>query len=272
MLPTQLSRSFRALRIAMLLSGCLMACIAAAQSLEIIELRYRTAAEVIPILQPLLEPGGALTGQDYKLFVRASSANLAQLRKALAAIDQQPRQFLVSVRRGTRQEMEREQAAASAAIGSDGANVTLRATESAGQRDSNGVTSVSVLEGNAAFIATGQSVPIVTSVIAGGGNRPRIGMSTGYRDLSSGFTVTPRLAGEQIALDISQQTEQRAADGSGIQTQRLSTQVTGRLGEWLPLGGVRESSQAQSRGILSGQYATQSDEQTIWVKVVLGDR
>ena len=83
--PSQPFGSFRALRIAAFISGCLMACVAVAQSLEIIELRYRSAAEVIPILQPLLESGGALTGQDYKLFVRASSANLAQLRKALAA-------------------------------------------------------------------------------------------------------------------------------------------------------------------------------------------
>lgn len=248
-----------------------MACVAAAQSLEIIDLKHRTAAEVIPILQPLLESGGVLTGQDYKLFVRASNANVAQLRKALAEIDKQPRQFLVSVRRGTRQEMEREQASASAAIGRDGANVTVRATDSAGRRESNSVASVRVLEGNAAHIATGQSVPIVTSVMAGGGRRPRVGVATNYRDLSSGFSVTPRLAGERITLDISQQAEQRAAAGGGIQTQSLSTQVTGRLGEWLPLGGVSESSRAQSSGLLSGQYATQNDEQTIWVKVVMGD-
>ena len=58
-----------------LISLCLIACPVLAQSLEVIDLKYRTAAEVIPVLQPLLEQGGALTGQDYKLFVRASAAN-----------------------------------------------------------------------------------------------------------------------------------------------------------------------------------------------------
>ena len=59
-----------------------------AQSLEIIDLKYRTAPEVIPIVQPLVEPGGALSGSDYKLFLRASAANVAQIKRALTEIAQ----------------------------------------------------------------------------------------------------------------------------------------------------------------------------------------
>ena len=239
----------------------------AAQSLQVIDLKYRTAAEVIPVLQPLLESGGALTGQDYKLFVRASSANVAQLRKALAEIDRQPRQFLVAVRRASRQQIQREQASVSGSIGNGGGNVTLSTGDSEQRRESNGVASVNVIEGNAAFIATGESVPVVSSVVIRGGNRPRVGMSSSYRDLSSGFTVTPRLAGEQVVLTIEQQAEQRAADGNGVQTQRLSTQVSGKLGEWLPLGGVSESARNQSTGIASGRLTTRSDETQVWVRV-----
>ena len=39
-------------------------------SIEVIPLRHRTAEQVIPILRPLLEPGGALTGQYNHLIVR----------------------------------------------------------------------------------------------------------------------------------------------------------------------------------------------------------
>src|SRR5690606_38104769 len=46
------------------------------QAPQVIELQYRTAEEIIPILQPLVEEGGALSGQDYTLFVRTSPANL----------------------------------------------------------------------------------------------------------------------------------------------------------------------------------------------------
>lgn len=241
--------------------------LAAAQSLEVIDLKYRTAADVIPVLQPLLEPGGALTGQDYKLFVRASGANVAQLRRALAEIDRQPRQFLVAVRRATRQQIESERASVSGTLGSRGANVTLSTQDSREHRDGGAVASVNVIEGNAAFIATGQSVPVITAVFAGGGDRPREGMLSSYRDLSSGFTVTPRLAGEQVVLNIEQQAQERTAHGGAIQTQRLSTQIGGKLGEWLALGGVSDSARTERSAIGGREYATHSDETQLWVRV-----
>src|SRR5215510_8860489 len=108
-----------------LISLCLIASPVMGQSLEVIDLKYRTAAEVIPVLQPLVEQGGALTGQDYKLFVRASPANLQQLRAALEQIDRKPNQLLVSVRRSTQQEVERERAQASAVVSNRGSAVAV---------------------------------------------------------------------------------------------------------------------------------------------------
>ncbi|MGH8177133.1 MAG: hypothetical protein ACREV5_12810 [Steroidobacter sp.] len=258
-------------------SGCLAAATVWAQSLHVIDLKHRTAQEVIPILQPLLEPGGALSGQDYKLFVRASNANLAQLRAALAQIDRQPQQLLVSVRQSSRQDIERERAAASGTIrNDDGAvsvneqsrersGVTVRATDNASRTSGASISSVQVLEGGSAFIATGSSVPIVTTIAAGGGRRPWAVNSTSYRDLSSGFTVTPRVNGEAVILDIAQQNE--GVSRGQIETQRLTTQISARLGEWVPLGGVSESSTSRSSGVLNRSHATRSDERSIWVKV-----
>lgn len=253
-------------RAIVVLGACLMTSMALAQSLEVIDLKYRTAQEVIPVLQPLLESGGALSGSDYKLFVRASAANVAQLRQALAQVDRQPRQFLVSVRRATRQDLQREGVSAAGVISNGHSGVTVRATDASAQRQDAGIASVQVLEGNSAYIATGQSVPVVTAVIAGG-RKPWIASSTSYRDLNSGFLVTPRISGERVTLDISQQAEQRSAHSGNIDTQQLSTQVSARLGEWMQLGGVSESSNSQGSGILSRQYSTRSDEQGIWVKV-----
>lgn len=260
-----LYRLLRGFSACLMVGACLTAGVVCAQSLEVIELKYRTADEVIPILQPLLEQGGVLTGQDDKLIVRASSANLAQLRAALAQIDRMPRQFLVSVRRASRQQIEQERVSAGVAVGNRGAAVSVQATDDRQQRDSHGVASVAVLEGNAAFIATGSNVPVVTSVIRGAGRRGRTGASVGYRDVTSGFTVTPRLAGERVLLEIEQQSQELA--GGGVRTQSLATQVSGKPGEWLQLGGVNQSSQSQSSGVLSRQYATRSSDEGVWVRV-----
>ena len=72
----------------------------AQNALEIISLRYRTAEQVLPSLRPLLEPGGTISGQGSQLFVRASPANLSDLRLALEVLDTPPRRLLISVRFG----------------------------------------------------------------------------------------------------------------------------------------------------------------------------
>jgi hypothetical protein len=274
--PTWWRSSWSALSVC--LGACLLAAVAWAQSLQVIDLKYRTAQEVIPVLQPLLEPGAALSGQDYKLFVRASSTNLSQLRAALAQIDRQPRQLFVSVRQGTEQEIERDGAGVSGTVrAGDGsvsvnerpraaAGVSVHATDTSSRLQGDSVASVQVIEGNSAFIATGTSVPIVTSVAAGvGRKRAWAASSTSYRDLSSGFMVTPRVNGQQVLLDVEQQDER--VNNGNVQTQHLTTQVSGALGTWIQLGGVSESAQSSRSGILNRQYSTRSDERSIWIKV-----
>lgn len=258
-------------------AACLMAAVAWAQSLTVIDLKHRRAEELIPVLQPLLEQGAALSGQDYKLFVRTSSTNLAQLRSAVEQLDKQQRQMLVSVRRSTAQDIQREEASASGTLRTGdgsisvnerprtGSGATVRAGERNLQTQSSSVSSVLVLEGNAAFISTGNSVPIVTAVAVGGGRRPFVGGVVEHRDLQRGFMVTPRVNGDQVILDISQQDERVA--GGGIQSQSLNTQVIGRLGTWMQLGGVSESSTRTDSGVLSRNYSTGGNELSIWVKV-----
>ena len=254
-------------RILLVFSIGLMAVTAFAQSLEIIDLKNRTAQELLPALQPMVASGGAISGQDYKLFVRTTSANLAEIRRVVAQLDRAPRQLLVSVRKATRQQMEREGLAVGGTLSTQGAQGSVRAEDSASQRSADGTASVAVLEGNAASIDNGASVPIVTAVVVGGGRRPVLGAQTEYRDLANGFIVTPRVNGERVVLDITQRA-QSLRNGT-IDSQSLTTQASGRVGEWLALGGVAESSTSTQRGLGSRQYATSSDQRSLWIKVEL---
>jgi type II secretory pathway component GspD/PulD (secretin) len=261
-------------------SASLIVAVAWAQALEVIQLKHRSAQDVIPVLQPLLESGAAISGQDYTLFVRTSPTNLAQIRAALDQIDRQPRQLFVSVRQGAGGEQQSSAASASGTVRTDNGSVsvnepprdrsgaTVHATESSSRVSDGSVASVQVSEGMSAYVATGASVPIVTvAAVAAvhGPRRPWVVGSTEYRDLNSGFKVTPRVNGQQVILDVAQQDE-RVAAGT-VQSQRLSTQVTGRLGEWIELGGVSDSASASQSGTMSRQYATRSDSRSIWIKV-----
>ena len=135
----------------------LIACVAFAQSLEVIELKHRTAQEIIPVLQPLLAPGGSLTGQDYTLFVRTTSTNLAELKRVVAQLDRAPRQLLVSVRTSAQQDLQRESVQASGEISTRGARARVSGSDTNTTRQGEGVSSVIVLEGNAALINHGSS-------------------------------------------------------------------------------------------------------------------
>lgn len=264
-------------RHAVAFAACLAAFAAIAQSLETIELENRTAEELIPVLQPLLEPGGALSGQGYTLFVRTSAANFAQIRAAVQRLDRKPRQLLISVRRGSAEQFERERIGGSGTIGSERGSVsanepprtrsgaTISGSSSSLRTAGAGVSSVSVLEGSSAFIASGTSVPIVTTM-AGGVGRHRWGAaSTQYRELTNGFLVTPRVSGETVVLDIEQRAE-GMRDGK-VRTQQLATQVSAPIGEWVRLGGVESESDTTESGILTHRHSTASDSQSIWIKV-----
>lgn len=245
--------------------GLMAVGLANAQSLEVIDLKNRTAAELIPVLQPLVAPGGALSGQDYKLFVRTTGANLAELRRAVAQLDRAPQQLLVSVRTGGREQGASKGVSGSGTLSTSGSRARVDAHDNQTQNDSNRVASVAVLEGNSAVINTGSSVPIVTTIAAGAGRRPWAAAQTEYRELTTGFVVTPRLNGDLVILDIAQQAE--SLRGGAIQSQRLNTQASGRVGEWLSLGAVNESATTEQRGIATRQYSTRSDERTVWIKV-----
>jgi len=65
----------------------------AQQELEIIQLKHRSAEQVMPQLKPFVEPGGVVSGMNYQIFLRASRANREQIKQLLAALDQAPRRL-----------------------------------------------------------------------------------------------------------------------------------------------------------------------------------
>jgi type II secretory pathway component GspD/PulD (secretin) len=254
---------------------------ALAQQMEVIELRHRLAADVIPVLQPLVEPGGVITGTDAVLFVRTSPANLAQIRAALATLDRSPRQLVVTVGQGTVTSEERAGVSGSVVIGNDDVQVGVNAPPGAapgatariGSRnqraDLRNVGTVRTLEGTETFISVGQSVPLTTTQVTSGWGGSVVQQTTGFRDVSTGFYATPRVAGDVVTLVISPR--QQRISGSRrapvVETAGATTTVSGRLGEWMPLGAVRSSQGGDTGGLLVWGRHTSASEYSAWVKV-----
>jgi len=214
---------------------------AAQQTLEIIPLRHRTADQVLPILQPLVEPGGTLGGSRGQLFLRSSPGNAADIKRALAAIDRPARRLVISVRFEDAAQRERRAFEAAGTIGSGGARVAIGAQDSRRTASERVEQRVQVLEGGRATIFAGQSLP--------------------ERDFASGFEVVPRFAGGDVVLEIFQRRDTRQAQ------QAASSTVSARLGEWVELAAAAESTARQGRGIASSSEMRASESRRVWVKV-----
>jgi type II secretory pathway component GspD/PulD (secretin) len=101
-----------------------------------------------------------------------------------------------------------------------------------------------------------------------GGVNSRVVESTRYKEIGTGFYVVPRLSGDRVVLDISPQKE-RLAGGTeqNIETQRVRTTVSGRLGEWIELGGLSQQQEDSETGWVYGTEKMSRDRRRVWVKV-----
>jgi len=281
-------------RLLLLLALLAAVTVAQAQQLEILTLKYRSAEQVVPQLTPLLAPGGALTGSGNKLFVRTNPHNLADLRRVLAEIDREPRRLLISVRHGGERQRDAGGAGISGelAVGGNarvyssgsgdgrGASVEIRSGESvirgnafdartSGSEDV--AQRVQTIEGGRAWISVGRSVPVPLRqrIVTPGGSV--VTDSVEYRDIGSGFYAEPRVAGERVTVDISAAHDRPSRDGGlppgSADTQQLSTTVSGRLGEWIELGGARQEAAEERRDIARYSTRRSSDDQRVWLKV-----
>lgn len=252
-----------------------------ADSLETLTLRHRLAEDIIPILQPLVPPGAAITGTGNVLLVRADEATLAQVRDAVAELDRAPRQLLITVGQDTGSTASSGSVRGSGTVGSgdvqvgvnqppqgqSGAQVVLRGGKTHDQIRS--VSSVRALEGYEAYVAVGESRPFTSSsVVRAPHGGAVVTQTTGYRDARTGFYATPRVSGDRVTLQISP-TQQQVSPGrrGGIETQSLTTTVSGQLGEWIEVGGVSGSRDGTTTGLGTWGTRSESTQYSAWVKV-----
>ena len=271
----------------LVLLGCSVSA-SAQEKIEVITLNYRSAEQILPLIQPMVGKDGAVTGLQNRLVIRTSAQNLAQIKKVIATLDTQPRNLMITVRQNTTRDALAQEASVFGTVGSERARVSIpeAAGDSGGQvelgnrrnrvgakvtstrdiENSADVQNVRVLEGNAAFIRTGQSVPYPTQTIV----RDRFGTSvvqeTQFQDVTSGFYVLPRVSGTQVTLEINPQRNTLGNQGV-VNVQQASTVLSGRLGEWIELGGVGQQSRSSGSGTVYSTQDVSADNRSIFVRV-----
>jgi type II secretory pathway component GspD/PulD (secretin) len=230
------------------LFALLFAAFCAHAQVEIIPLRHRTVDQVLPVLRPLVEPGGALSGTQGQIIIRASPANIADIRRVLERIDSPSRRLLISVRQDSGESASASSASGRVVIANrpQESSASVRIGESGTARDERVEQQVQALEGSPATIS--------------------MGTATRFREFSTGFEVVPRVAGDRVFLEVGARRELQQGRGQAS-VQRVATSASGKLGEWFEIGALVQQAAAQSGGILSSGSSRQDTVQRVWVKV-----
>ena len=226
----------------------LLAAVAVAQTFtEVVPLRSRLPEDVIPAIRPLLGPDEGISAFGGQLIVRATPERMEEIRQLLAQLDHPLRRLVIHVRQRAAGSSDAGGGGVVVQRGTVGAQVRSHQTRGAGDSTQR----VMALEGQPAQIQAGVSVPVTTSEATFGGWWPGQERSVAYRDATAGFRVVPRLAGDTVTLEIEQHAvrAQGGAQTPPFSVQGAQTTVSGRLGEWLPLGTVTTSATQAGRGI-----------------------
>ncbi|MDZ4211964.1 MAG: secretin N-terminal domain-containing protein, partial [Methylotenera sp.] len=220
----------------------------AATDFKIIDLQHRFAEDIIPIIQPLAGSEGAVTGMQNHLIIRATPERMIEIEQVISTLDVARQNLKITVSHQNNLQTEREGVAVSGRkqignvdIGTnryqknvrDGVQLDIENSQHNTRSSSNQY--INVIDGEAAFIRVGQSVPFTQEWVTLTRRYIRLQKTTEFIDISTGFSVRPRSIGDEIELQITPRIAQLNQRGY-IDFEELNTTVRVKRGEWLNLG------------------------------------
>lgn len=239
-----------------------------ADEVRTFDLQHRSAEELIPVLRPMLDSDGAISGTGYTLIIRSSTENLKQLEPIIQRVDQATQMLLISVD----QDAGKEQSSGGVSVRgiSPESHPQVRIYSTQRQGTTSGGQQLQVLEGHWATIRAGQAIPQVIRRYQQTPGGMSVEQGVQYRDVDTGFEVRPTLRGDVVTLEVRPFRATPSEQGGGvIEQQMITTTVSGKLGEWIDLGGASEQQHSDEHGLV---YATRDRGQmthTVRIRVEL---
>lgn len=244
--------------------------VTAGAAVEVIAVKYRSAAELLPIVRTMLSADGKISADERtnSLIIVDSEEVIARVMHSLAAIDTIPRQVTVRVR--FQEISEREERSASAGVrvsGDRGAvsagrpprdqdGVEVRVQERTRKSSGGSEQFISTLSGSWAFISVGREVPYTArwAEIC-----RRHGQMVVFQRIETGFEVKAVLQGNLADVEIVPRISGMGVSGrpGEVRFAGAATRVQVPTGRWISIGGSEQGANEVMRAILE----TGSDRQ-----------
>lgn len=219
---------------------------------KVIQLNYQNADHIIQLIQPLLGDGEQISGSGQTLVVKVTPDTMTQLRAILHKLDQPPVTFQISIYQGDPDWLSQN--------GDNDITITTPSHSDELQHQT-----VTVMNGESAFVSTGEDQPVLSSAGIGFWGT---GVSYDRRLTQNGFLVEPTLQGQQVKLRIRRIREQDSpVVNQQFDSQQVVTTVMVPLNKWVPLASPQGSEPVDSSTqiIRAGNQFTQNS--TLYIKV-----
>jgi hypothetical protein len=258
----------------------LLLCVPAAlaqQQLTTIEVNYANPEQIKAAIQPLLSEGSSVGLYENRLILNVTPEELVKIRGLLKQLDSAGQQLLVTLRSDgagsdTRSGVNVEgsvKAGDTTITTRSGGHVTetrttVRVNDYHGTNSDNGSQAVRVTEGMPAYISTGMTAPVQSYTTGPDGRRY---YQQGYVDAVSGFYATTWVNDGVVRISIDQSNNQ--LKGETISTQQLQSQVSGGLGQWIPIGVISDTASQRTQDIASREQMHRANSTQLFIKVEL---
>jgi len=239
-------------------------------------MQYRTAAEAVPMVQPLLSPGGRAVAdaRTNALLVVDDEETIQRVREFLQGFDKLGKQAKIRVRfdeSGTRERTSVEGTArasgedwsvsAGKPMRKDGVEVRLQDRSRAQQGSSEFF--VTVVSGSAAYIMVGQDILYTQRWVDLAKRYARVMESVTIQRIETGFEVMPVILKDHADIQITPRISHGGPGSRVIRFTEASTRLMAPTGQWVTIGGASQQSNEVIRAVLEAGRGERSSVTSI---------
>ncbi len=238
----------------------------------VIKVNYRSASDLLPLVQTLLSPGGkaAFDKGTNAIIVNDTSESVAKIRELLANIDKPSEQVRIRLRfQETGLSKDRDLSAPGKVSGDRWSTATgrsrregvqVRARDTRVNRQGTTESFISVMSGSFAYIWVGRDFPFSEQWVYLSRRYARVVEKLSFQRVETGFEVGPVITGNNVHLEIVPRISSLEEGERGVvRLTEASTTMTVPKGQWISIGGSSEQTTEVIRDILSsGSSSTRS--------------
>jgi len=238
----------------------------------IIKVNYRSASDILPLVETLLSPGGKATLdiRTNTIIVNDTSESVAKIQALVASMDKPAEQVRIRFRfQETGLSKDRDLSASGrvsedrwsvATGGSRREGVHVRARDTRVNRQGTTESFISVMSGSFAYIWVGKDVPFTERWVYLSRRYAHVVETVNFQRVETGFEVRPVVAGNSVHIEIVPRISSLEEGERGVvRLTEASTTMTVLKGQWVTIAGTNEQSNEAIRDILStGSSSTNS--------------